>query len=148
MVRRTFLKKTIKLFFFVVSSISISVFFLFSYPWKIRKKELTFFYVTDEDMLPVKGVRQVSIEYSRYSRPMRTKAYIVNTGSELFALSPVCSHLGCLVNWNWPRKRFLCPCHGGQYDITGNVIKGPPPAPLSRLPMKIDKEKVYIGLRV
>lgn len=146
--RRTFLKRTIKVFFFLLSVISVSIYSIFVYPWKIRRKELVFYHVTDEDMLPVKGVRQVFFKYERNNRSINSKAFIVNSGDDLFALSPVCTHLGCLVNWHRPKNRFLCPCHGGHYDMRGNVVKGPPPAPLNRIPLKIEDGKVYIGLRV
>lgn len=148
MVRRTFLKKIIKLFFFLLSLISALIFSAFIYPWKVRRKELVFYQVTDEDMLPIKGVRQVFFKYKRNNTSINSKAFIINSGEDLFALSPVCTHLGCLVNWHRPKNRFLCPCHGGQYDMDGNAVKGPPPAPLKKLPLKIENGKVYIGLRV
>jgi glycine/D-amino acid oxidase-like deaminating enzyme/nitrite reductase/ring-hydroxylating ferredoxin subunit len=55
---------------------------------------------------------------------------------EIFALSPVCTHAGCIVNWNGAEKSWDCPCHGARYDINGQVLTGP--ATLS-LP-KIDLE--------
>lgn len=148
MVRRTFLKQIIKLFFLLLSVVSASIFSIFIYPWKVRKKELVFYHVTDEELLPVRGVRQVFFKYERNNTPINAKAFIVNTGEELFALSPVCTHLGCLVNWYRPKKRFLCPCHGGQYDMNGNVVEGPPPSPLRKLPLKMENGKVYLGLSV
>lgn len=41
-------------------------------------------------------------------------------------LSPVCTHMGCIVNWNGAEKSWDCPCHGGRYDALGNVLNGPP----------------------
>src|SRR5690606_18141343 len=40
------------------------------------------------------------------------------------ALSPVCTHAGCIVTWNDAEKSWDCPCHGGRYDIYGNVLTG------------------------
>ncbi len=37
----------------------------------------------------------------------------------------VCTHLGCLPKWQ--EDRFACPCHGSQYTLDGNWIKGPAP---------------------
>src|SRR5512143_3155194 len=54
------------------------------------------------------------------------------------ALSRVCTHLGCLVDYQKDKKRLLCPCHGGTYDLSGNVISGPPPKPLQQFPLKIE----------
>jgi Rieske Fe-S protein len=49
------------------------------------------------------------------------------------ALSLSCTHARCTVRWDSQEKRFLCPCHGGAFDVSGRVVKGPPPAPLRRL---------------
>jgi glycine/D-amino acid oxidase-like deaminating enzyme/nitrite reductase/ring-hydroxylating ferredoxin subunit len=49
---------------------------------------------------------------------------------ELYALSPVCTHLGCLVNWNTAEKSWDCPCHGSRFDPRGKVLNGPAVAPL------------------
>ncbi|RYE58699.1 MAG: hypothetical protein EOP48_02970 [Sphingobacteriales bacterium] len=41
-------------------------------------------------------------------------------------LDPVCTHAGCIVNFNPVEKSWDCPCHGGRYDLNGNVLCGPP----------------------
>ena len=46
----------------------------------------------------------------------------------LFAISAICTHLGCIVSS--AEFGFQCPCHGSQYDEDGNVIGGPAPRPL------------------
>lgn len=43
----------------------------------------------------------------------------------IHALSPVCTHAACIVNWNGEEKTWDCPCHGARYDIEGNVLTGP-----------------------
>lgn len=42
-----------------------------------------------------------------------------------YAIKPICTHLGCTVNWKPDQNRFVCPCHGSQYDAQGRVIHGP-----------------------
>ncbi|MBO9676044.1 MAG: FAD-dependent oxidoreductase [Sphingobacteriaceae bacterium] len=49
------------------------------------------------------------------------------------ALSPTCTHAGCIVNWNGAEKSWDCPCHGGRYAIDGKVITGPPQKNLEQI---------------
>ena len=56
-----------------------------------------------------------------------------NDNGEIFALNPVCTHAGCIVNWNSEEKSWDCPCHGARFDIHGQVLTGPATAPLEAL---------------
>ena len=51
---------------------------------------------------------------------------------ELFAVSSVCTHLGCKVHWNSVETSWDCPCHGSRFRPDGTVIEGPAVAPLVR----------------
>jgi glycine/D-amino acid oxidase-like deaminating enzyme/nitrite reductase/ring-hydroxylating ferredoxin subunit len=48
-------------------------------------------------------------------------------------LSPVCTHMRCLVGWNPTEKTWDCPCHGGRFSATGKVLNGPPVVDLEHL---------------
>jgi cytochrome b6-f complex iron-sulfur subunit len=61
------------------------------------------------------------------------------------ALSRVCTHLGCLVDYDRSKKRLQCPCHAGVYDLDGNVISGLPTRPLPEVALKIKGDDVVIG---
>lgn len=50
---------------------------------------------------------------------------------EDYAINAVCTHLGCVVPWNRAANKYMCPCHGSQYDPTGKVIRGPAPLSLA-----------------
>lgn len=64
---------------------------------------------------------------------------------ELIALSAVCTHLGCIVQWEKDKQSFLCPCHAGYYTAEGTVISGPPPRPLPKLPVSVADGSITIG---
>lgn len=54
---------------------------------------------------------------------------------KISALSPVCTHAGCIVAWNNAEKSWDCPCHGGRYDVAGKVLTGPPRKDLEAIPL-------------
>jgi Rieske Fe-S protein len=65
------------------------------------------------------------------------------------ALSSRCMHLGCPVRWTPAAARFICPCHGGVYDIRGMVTGGPPVRPLDRFYTRLNRAtgQVEVGPR-
>ena len=52
--------------------------------------------------------------------------------AQLNVLSNSCAHLGCPVRWFPDQQLYLCPCHGGLYDINGGWVGGPPPRGMYR----------------
>ena len=54
---------------------------------------------------------------------------VMNTSSGYKAISLICTHAGCTVTYRGTAG-FNCPCHGGRFDVNGNVTSGPPPSPL------------------
>lgn len=147
MKRRDFLKRAIKVFFSILA-IAIFSALVYIYPSKIKNRKLQYIYLMDEDDLPRKGVRKIEFEYKLQDRTITNRVFIVAGNDILTAFSPVCTHLGCLVNWDNNKKEFLCPCHGGKYSMNGDVIAGPPPKPLTRLPLEIKNGKVYVGIKI
>ena len=63
------------------------------------------------------------------------------------ALTSRCAHLGCPVRWVLAAERFICPCHGGVYDLLGRRVAGPPPRPLDRFYTRVVDGMVQIGSR-
>jgi cytochrome b6-f complex iron-sulfur subunit len=57
--------------------------------------------------------------------------------SGIFALSTVCTHLGCTPNWLEGEQKFKCPCHGSGYYKTGVNFEGPTPRPLERFAISL-----------
>jgi Rieske Fe-S protein len=66
--------------------------------------------------------------------------------NDILALSNVCTHLSCRVNWVAETQEYDCPCHDAQFGIEGEVLGGPPPRPLDQYETKIEEETLYIHL--
>ncbi len=74
-----------------------------------------------------------------------TAAWLRRESEDTFiAFAINCSHLGCPVRWMPEANLFMCPCHGGVYYKDGTVAAGPPPKPLTRLPVRINQGAVEI----
>lgn len=58
--------------------------------------------------------------------------WIVREPTGFYALSTVCTHLGCTPNWLPSSEVFKCPCHGSGFKMTGMNFEGPAPRPLER----------------
>jgi Rieske Fe-S protein len=87
----------------------------------------------------------------------RQTGWIVNTaevsvyvltenGRDFVAMSNICTHLGCRVRWISEQEEFFCPCHNAVFDREGEVVAGPPPAPLERYDVKVENDQLYILL--
>ena len=72
--------------------------------------------------------------------------FVVNMGSEgWLALDYLCTHLQCAVSYEESANQFICPCHGGAFDLKGNVLFGPIPKPLQRRVIEVQGDSVRVG---
>ena len=58
--------------------------------------------------------------------------WVVRNEEGIYALSTVCTHLGCTPNWLMAEQKFKCPCHGSGVRFSGINFEGPAPRPLER----------------
>ncbi len=58
--------------------------------------------------------------------------WVVRNEEGIYALSTMCTHLGCTPNWLGSEQKFKCPCHGSGFYKTGINFEGPAPRPLER----------------
>ena len=66
--------------------------------------------------------------------------YIVHATEGLYALSAICTHLGCYTAWKPELGIIACPCHGSKFNRLGIKIDGPAPRPLPRLKVWVSDE--------
>ena len=83
-----------------------------------------------------------------YKAETTDAAWVYKDGNEVIALSPVCKHLGCTVNWAGDSAhpdQFFCACHAGRYEKTGvNVAGTPPLGPLDQY--EVSEKDAYLML--
>ncbi|WP_339214888.1 ubiquinol-cytochrome c reductase iron-sulfur subunit [Ornithinibacillus sp. FSL M8-0202] len=83
------------------------------------------------------------------SQPTRTAWVYKDDSGNIVALSPICTHLGCVVSWEGNESfpdQFFCPCHDGRYTKDGvNVPGTPPTAPLPLYEQKVENGMLYLG---
>lgn len=58
----------------------------------------------------------------------------------IYALTSVCTHLGCTPNWLEGEQKFKCPCHGSGFYISGINFEGPAPRPLERAGLRVAED--------
>lgn len=81
----------------------------------------------------------------------RYQVWIVRDEEKIYALSTICTHLGCTPNWLEAEAKFKCPCHGSGFYATGINFEGPAPRPLERVGVSladdgqllIDKSRLF-----
>ena len=87
--------------------------------------------------LPVGAVKPVAFAGS--------PALVVHTAETLRCYSLICTHLGCVVEWQEGNAEFYCPCHEGRFDAFGEPVAGPPVIPLEQISVRIEGDTVVVG---
>ena len=99
-----------------------------------------------ENVLNVEKWRGKPIFVLKKSKDMEADDRDVVVGSDRFHVSiGLCTHLGCIPAYKADDHKFLCACHGGEFDASGHQIFGPPPSPLEVPPFKIDGTNLVLG---
>ena len=68
------------------------------------------------------------------------RAYVIRLAECFRAFSAVCTHLGCITRFQPDRNIIACPCHGSQFNLSGDVVAGPAPRPLRWLQMSLSEK--------
>ena len=70
----------------------------------------------------------------------RPAIVVRTTDGELRAFSAVCTHLECTVQFKADTSQLWCACHNSIYDLSGNVVSGPPPRGLEKFNVNVRGE--------
>jgi cytochrome b6-f complex iron-sulfur subunit len=68
------------------------------------------------------------------------RVWVVRNEEGVYALSAICTHLGCTPNWLEAENKFKCPCHGSGFYPTGINFEGPAPRPLERVKVSLAED--------
>ncbi len=88
---------------------------------------------------------KTTVYVRRFNPAIDTDRY--DQGTPYIAISSRCAHVGCPVRWVDAAERFICPCHGGVYDLLGRRVGGPPVRPLDRFYTRVNGVNVELGPR-
>jgi cytochrome b6-f complex iron-sulfur subunit len=69
---------------------------------------------------------------------------IINNNGSYVALSDICTHQGCAVNYDGSAKQIVCPCHGASYNLSGAVLGGPAPSSLKQFTVTRNGNSLHI----
>ena len=92
--------------------------------------------VGSADEIPVWGGKKVILSGSAL--------LIIRMPNEYRAYSAICTHLGCIVDWDSSKQKIICPCHAGTFDTNGSVVSGPPPRSLPSYPVKVVNGRLMV----
>lgn len=75
----------------------------------------------------------------------RPALLLMTADGEYRALSAVCTHLSCTVQYRNDLHEIWCACHNGLYDLNGRNISGPPPRPLEAYQVHVRGDEIVIS---
>ena len=91
------------------------------------------FKIPEKDLETVGKNNGTVLEYDGH----KIGIYRHNDGT-IYAVKPICTHLGCLLSWNDIDKTWDCPCHGSRFDYTGKNLYDPAIKHLDRFDIEIE----------
>ena len=96
--------------------------------WEVRNmiKDTTEGLITDKFKIPTDTLDSIEKDTGKILEINGHKIGVYkDTSGNIFAVNPICTHLGCLLNWNNLDKTWDCPCHGSRFNYMGTNIFDP-----------------------
>jgi quinol---cytochrome c reductase iron-sulfur subunit, bacillus type len=103
--------------------------------------------VSDFESLTAPVQRSITVEQlDGWRKPISEKVVYItrNPQGQLQALSAVCPHLGCSVQWRAAKNGFECPCHGASFTPDGSKTGGPSPRGMDALPTQVQNGRFMV----
>ncbi len=75
----------------------------------------------------------------------RPALLLLTSEGEYHAVSAVCTHLGCTVQYRTDLSEIWCACHNGTYGLDGRNISGPPPRPLENFQVNVRGSEIVVS---
>jgi len=75
----------------------------------------------------------------------RPALLLMTAEGEYRALSAVCTHLSCTVQYRSDLRQIWCACHNGLYDLAGRNVSGPPPRPLDVFQVHVRGDEIVVS---
>jgi cytochrome b6-f complex iron-sulfur subunit len=73
------------------------------------------------------------------------KVFICKEQEGIKVFDAHCTHMGCVLNFDETKQRFICPCHSSEFALDGTRIKGPAKRDLDIIKSKIENNILHIG---
>ncbi|MDH3744191.1 MAG: Rieske (2Fe-2S) protein [Acidobacteriota bacterium] len=100
-----------------------------------------------ERVIKVGPDESIRVGQARLVRHGRAPVWVIrNRDGALVALSGICTHLRCVLDWDESRNELDCPCHEGRFDLNGNVLGGPAPRSLAKYRVETRLGQIYLHL--
>ena len=100
-----------------------------------------------ERIVSAGALEALRIGEARLVRHGITPFYIVRMdAARVVALSAVCTHVRCILDYDRERHGLVCPCHGGRFDLAGNVQSGPPPRGLPSYEVSVRAGEILVHI--
>lgn len=102
--------------------------------------------LADRDLVPAGSKDSIDELSARTVEVLGRPVLLVRLERDrFFALSAVCTHMDiCLLEWKADRRQLVCGCHGGAFDVHGNVVEGPPSIPLASYPVEEIRGELFV----
>ena len=101
----------------------------FLYFWYKEVKMSSFFEEKRVKIIPVKDIPEGITFYD--------EVIVSKMGERILVFSSHCTHLGCKID-SFKNNKLVCPCHGSEYSVHGEILKGPSARPLTKLKCRVD----------